>query len=1048
MKVKKTKESSIKPLEITSRYGDFNKYIASRFRDLIRLKQTKKTDPCVCASCERYCNTLTTKGKCNPDKKCYWNKDIKPSCKTTKSSYFCDCDKKYEVAEKTNKMMLNQRFVTQFAEIFNITKNPYSRGLLIYHGLGSGKTCSGIYLSNVTRQYFIKSKLYNRKIIIMIPANLNLDPWIKELSGKCNLNKKLKKDLKDAYKKYKTKTDKEQIRQYKKVCREHDVYLVHYNADGTKGGWREDLKNIPNRRTDYFTNKYNNNYEDDDYFRTNPFDDCVLVVDEAHNLSNNFAKEYEVESKKRNSKVSLIYNQFMKSKNSRVFLLTGTPIINNPFEIIFLLNMARGGDIKLGKRQIKFSEDINKFEKTFFKKNEDKIQVKNEKLFKSRINGLVSYYAGINKEVFADKVYKQYTIPMEGRFRGIYNNCYKLEVSISLDVSENSEESFASKIFSQQASNFCYPSWIFSINEQKKLKLTRNNNPIKSLKISPHVMKIRGKKYVFEGIPSGTQRKEALSLLDNDSKSLHVDNELKVLSPKMYVIIKKIQQSNGPVLVYSKFKGGFGVSVFTLALEQNGITNYADNKKGKGVKYMTWTPETRKEEYRNRFNQEDNKDGSKIKVFVMTEAGKEGINLLGIRQVHILEPWYHTVVDRQVEGRAVRICSHAHIAKDTFKDFTGKKPVPVNNWLVNIFNYMTVTKKKNGKVDLKKSVDWRIYLIGKLKREKEDAITDLIKENSIDCWLHNIDNSWKSVKDKCDFKQKNYDNFMFWDVEDDEKIDDKLKVEKYKGKQVYILGKIVLAKSGENNYFRIGTYVNGKIQIDIYSYYIPNKLLRNKIIGTKEQQELFVTDYEGSYSLTQKTEINMMIEILKKTIGKDINKMNALDLTLGTGGDTIELSKIFKYLYAFEIEFKRCHMAKYNVFDVFKRDNVDIKCSSSIDIIQYMKKWLKYIGQEKIEFIYIDFPWGGKSYKKKTVIDTLYLESYSWNYLTNMKEKLVAKKTDIYEFINKVSNYSDFIGLKLPYNFNVNKLKTTYPKKNITIHQISKSIIFIIINNS
>ena len=70
MKVKKTKESSIKPLEITSRYGDFNKYIASRFRDLIRLKQTKKTDPCVCASCERYCNTLHTKGKCNPDKKC------------------------------------------------------------------------------------------------------------------------------------------------------------------------------------------------------------------------------------------------------------------------------------------------------------------------------------------------------------------------------------------------------------------------------------------------------------------------------------------------------------------------------------------------------------------------------------------------------------------------------------------------------------------------------------------------------------------------------------------------------------------------------------------------------------------------------------------------------------------------------------------------------------------------------------------------------------------------------------------------------------------
>ena len=27
--------------------------------------------------------------------------------------------------------------------------------------------------------------------------------------------------------------------------KKHDVYIIHYNAEGVKGGWRDDLKKIP-----------------------------------------------------------------------------------------------------------------------------------------------------------------------------------------------------------------------------------------------------------------------------------------------------------------------------------------------------------------------------------------------------------------------------------------------------------------------------------------------------------------------------------------------------------------------------------------------------------------------------------------------------------------------------------------------------------------------------------------------------------------------------------------------------------------------------------
>ena len=187
----KIKKSSIKPLEVTSRYGNFNEYLATRFRDLNSNNNNNKKDPCLCATCERYCNTLS-EDDCQNEKKCNWDKNQSPKCKTIKSTYFCDCDKKYEKLEKSDLMMLNQKFITQYAEIHNATNKPDSKGLLIYHGLGSGKTCSGIYLANVSRTYYENKTEYKRKVIIMIPANLNLDPWIKELKGKCNLDRKLK----------------------------------------------------------------------------------------------------------------------------------------------------------------------------------------------------------------------------------------------------------------------------------------------------------------------------------------------------------------------------------------------------------------------------------------------------------------------------------------------------------------------------------------------------------------------------------------------------------------------------------------------------------------------------------------------------------------------------------------------------------------------------------------------------------------------------------------------------------------------------------------
>merc|ERR1712072_114573 len=64
---------------------------------------------------------------------------------------------------------------------------------------------------------------------------------------------------------------------------------------------------------------------------------------------------------------------------------------------------------------------------------------------------------------------------------------------------------------------------------------------------------------------------------------------------------------------------------------------------------------------RDIFNSNDNMYGEKIRLFLTSPSGAEGISLSSVRHVHIMEPFWHMVRLEQVMGRAVRICSHMNL---------------------------------------------------------------------------------------------------------------------------------------------------------------------------------------------------------------------------------------------------------------------------------------------------------------------------------------------------------------------------------------------------
>ena len=77
----------------------------------------------------------------------------------------------------------------------------------------------------------------------------------------------------------------------------------------------------------------------------NPFDNSIVIIDEAHNFVSRIVNKLE---KKRATVSTRLYEAIMEAENCRVVLLTGTPFINYPSELGTLFNLIHGYNNVLG----------------------------------------------------------------------------------------------------------------------------------------------------------------------------------------------------------------------------------------------------------------------------------------------------------------------------------------------------------------------------------------------------------------------------------------------------------------------------------------------------------------------------------------------------------------------------------------------------------------------------------------------------------------------------------------------------------------------------
>ena len=514
---------------------------------------------------------------------------------------------------KKYKLQNPQKFVASYIS----PKTPY-RNLLVFHQIGSGKTCASIQIAEKWKK--------THKILVAVPASLILN-FKKELISKCIDSQ------------YITDKEIELLKKYKYTSKIHKKIL-----------------NVINKRI----NKY---YEIISHQKlilkiknkTLRLKNKLLIIDEVQNLVSMKGSCYKI-----------LHNYLKKNrKNNPIVLLSATPMFDKPIELSLTLNLL----------DLKESIPVGKmFENLFiekFKDNEGEIfyTIKNIDLLYQMVKGYVSYFRGAHPKTFPKKK----------------------QIIVKCKMKEFQLKSYLA--IAKKKGNFRETD-LFNISDSFFIGLRAISN------IAFPNRKVGRKGY------------------DSFKGKLLKGQYLRQYSEKFYKIINLIKKSQGPIFIYSNFKSYFGIQSFIKVLE---AYNYKDfNKEGEGLnRYCIWsgdTSNTNRNKIIRTFNNFNNINGEKIKILLGTPSIKEGVSLLRVEQVHILEPYWNISRLDQIIGRAIRYCSH--------------KDVPKYRKKVDIYMYESVLPKQE------LSIDTYITSLAKRKQIIITQFENVLKQSAIDCSLN------------------------------------------------------------------------------------------------------------------------------------------------------------------------------------------------------------------------------------------------------------------------------------------------------------------------
>lgn len=623
----------------------------------------------------------------------------------------------------------HQNFLKNF-----MNKNTPYKGILIFHGVGVGKTCSAITISNSFIDLYKKE---DKKIICLVSKNIhanwmdtiydhekgenqcngeNFQNIIRSISQKANTSGRVKKLIKEYYEFYGYQQFSNKVKKLIKV------------------------KSL--------SSKNKTIHEIEKQVIKNYFSDRVLIIDEVHNLRDDALDNY--------SKDTIIFldKVIRYSDNLRLIVMSATPMFNKATEIQWILNLL----LKNDKRPTISNKEI-------FDENEN-LTKEGELLLEKKTRGYVSYVRGENPVTFPIRLYPDNEgindplCLMEYPKKDIYGDDYNEGDFYDfkfLKMYYNQMNSYQSDIYSK---------YIESLNRATNISITERRLGIQiSNVVYPSIDILSGENEITgDNFQNNYGGKGLFQLLQNKKNMFSYRkgfikskgfvplfdlNYIGMISSKIKNLLDGFQKNKpkGIIFIYSEFLPS-GIIPLALALEHMGFEKYSKNlldypewkPSSKGTKNepidYNWIPMSKKKGKQAKYiilsgnkslspnNNEEIKElvsdkniyGENIKIVIGNVVAAEGLDLKNIREMHILDPWFHLSRIEQIIGRGIRYCSHIQLPKEER----------------NVLVYLHVGGVSK-EID---SIDTYTY-----RKAEEKAITigkveNILKKNAIDCFLN------------------------------------------------------------------------------------------------------------------------------------------------------------------------------------------------------------------------------------------------------------------------------------------------------------------------
>lgn len=595
--------------------------------------------------------------------------------------------------------------------------SPY-HSILLYHGMGSGKTTTAINIMNVFHNYNPSINL-----VILIKASLHNDPWIKDMNEWL-----VDKSLLDT------------------------VRIIHYDSPYASQNFMNEIKQLRTGNTE-----------------------TLFFFDEVHNFIKNVYSNKNSETSKR---ASTIYDYIVEEMNNntrtryktgrltRVIAMSATPAVNIPFELGLLFNMLRPNI---------FPNNEDDFNRLFISTHSliPTLRTDRRNMFIRRITGLVSYYIGATPDLYARKNTYEIKIPMTEYQYRIYRSYEKKEQEAEYKAKQRGKRSQLYKTYTRQASNFVLPRGLLrprkissSLNETDVIRLetgalsnitTANQAKLEELK--KYYQELEDIKQAFKSHIASLDKQDTASkhtILDDvaafgvhvvgkyDQPNIAYYYEMDHLpksrvfttlyecSPKMTNIACLCYLSRGKTMIYSNYVLMEGLAIMKIYLGILGFDDYTTAAPNMG--YCEYHGGVSKEErirVKEFFNKSDNIRGTTCKIILLSPSATEGIQLLNIVQEHILEKYWNNVRTDQVVGRGIRQCSHRQLPKDERQ--------------VDVYYYLLIKPEDASTIDPTDtnpniSTDEIVSKSAQDKTTLLDSFQTAIKESAIDCELFKAHN--------------------------------------------------------------------------------------------------------------------------------------------------------------------------------------------------------------------------------------------------------------------------------------------------------------------